>query len=327
MQTNELFAPRILVVSGKGGVGKTTVSSALALVAARTGRRVCVVEVDRKGTLARVLGGRQPGYDPVELLPGIWGITITAEDALAEYLRVQYHMRRMSWLFTSTHFVDYITTAAPGLKDILVLGKIWFLEQGRDARHEFDTIIVDAPAAGHLRTFLSSPMGLSDAVRVGPIRRQSAWLNEMLTDPSRTRVHLVALAEEMPVTETVETTHALGELGLSSGIVFANAVYAELLSKSQKAVLQDIVARGRSDQLIKAGDAVGLSLDSEDLDALLGYERFLSARRSIQASHLRRLKRSLDNPIVTLPFLFSAGLDLPSIETMADVIEDEVASL
>jgi len=131
MLVEEFLAPKILIVSGKGGVGKTTVAAALALVAARRGRKVCIAEVDRKGTLPRLFGGRELNYVPAELAPGVWGMSIVPEDALGEYLEVQYRMKRVSKVFTSTHFVDYITTAAPGLKDILVLGKIWYLEQGR----------------------------------------------------------------------------------------------------------------------------------------------------------------------------------------------------
>ena len=166
---DEFLAPRILVVSGKGGVGKTTVAAALALVAARNGREVCLAEVDRKGTLPRLFGGDRVGYEPRELAPGVWGINLLPDEALAEYLEVQYHMKRISRAFTGTHFVDFITTAAPGLKDILVLGKIWYLEQGRGVDQHFDTVIVDAPAAGHMVNFLQAPAGLSDAVRVGPI--------------------------------------------------------------------------------------------------------------------------------------------------------------
>src|SRR5918996_1035847 len=144
---DEFLAPKILIVSGKGGVGKTTVAAALALVAERNGRRVCIAEVDRKGSLPKLFEAANLSYEPSEMIPGIWGLALLPEEALAEYLAVQYHMRRVSRAFTSTQFVDYITTAAPGLKDILVLGKIWYLEQGRGgagSRYDFDTIIVDA---------------------------------------------------------------------------------------------------------------------------------------------------------------------------------------
>src|SRR5688500_15531150 len=149
MLIDEFLAPRVLIVSGKGGVGKTTVAAAIALVAARQGRTVCLAEVDRKGSLPKLFDAPGLDYSPKEMSPGVWGMNIVPEDSLAEYLEVQYHMKRISKVFTSTHFVDYITTAAPGLKDILVLGKIWYLEQDRsDSDMVFDTIIVDAPAAG-----------------------------------------------------------------------------------------------------------------------------------------------------------------------------------
>ena len=328
---DDFFEPKILIVSGKGGVGKTTVSAALALAAARQGRTVCIAEVDRKGTLPKLFGGGELTYEPRQMATGVWGMNIIPERSLGEYLEVQYHMKRISKVLTSSHFVDYITTAAPGLKDILVLGKIWYLEQGRAGgpnEPRFDTIIVDSPAAGHMLTFLQAPVGLSDAVRVGPIKRQSEWLVDMLTDPMRTRVHLVTLAEEMPVSETLETSEALeGRLGMSMGPIFANAVYSELLTEQELKLLQTVLEDGRADELIAPAKEVGLRLDDEDLDALVGYARFLEARRAIQQDHLQDLSDGVDEPVVELPFLFSAGLALPDIETLADAIEVRVEGL
>ena len=330
MLLDEFLEPRILLVSGKGGVGKTTVSAGLALVAARNGRKVCVAEVDRKGTLARLLGGSSVSYDPAELSPGVWGMNIVPEEALAEYLEVQYHMRRVSRVFSSTHFLDYVTTAAPGLKDILVLGKVWYLEQGRSkgVRHDFDTIVVDAPAAGHMLTFMSAPMGLSDAVRSGPVRRQSDWLIDMLRDPLRTRVHLVTLPEEMPVLETIETSEALrSRIAISTGAVFANAVYPHLFSRNEVTSLKRLAEDGEISELCSCADEVGLRLDREDIDSLVGYAGFLTARRTLQAAQLKTLRKEMDEPIVELPFLFSAGLELPDIETLADEMEEAIEKL
>ena len=329
MLLDEFLDPKILIVSGKGGVGKTTVAAALALVAARQGHKVCVAEVDRKGTLAKLLGGGRAGYEPSEVSPGVWGVNIVPDAALAEYLDVQYHMKRISRVFTNTQFVDYITTAAPGLKDILVLGKIWYLEQDRGgSRHDFDTIIVDAPAAGHMLTFLSAPMGLSDALRVGPVRRQSDWLIEMLQDATRTRVHLVTLAEEMPVSETLETAAALKErVGINMGPIFANAIYSELFNEQEERALARLLAEDAYASLITEGAEVGVSLDTNDIETLLGYSRFLESRRDIQAEHLRALRAGTDEPILELPFLFSAGLALPDIDTLADVVEQTIEKL
>ena len=330
MHADEFLRPRILIVSGKGGVGKTTVSAALALLAARQGRKVCVAEVDRKGTLADLFGGGELDYEPAEVSPGVWGMSIVPENALAEYLEVQYHMRRISKAFTSTQFVDYITTAAPGLKDILILGKIWYLERGRSSgpRHDFDTIIVDAPAAGHMLTFLSAPVGLSDAVSVGPIRRQADWLVQMLQDPKRSRVHLVSLAEEMPVSETLETAEALrNRLHIPAGAVVVNALYSRLFTRAEEQTLRSTDGNGLPGDVLARAKEVGLELDDEDVAALSGYARFLTSRRSIQAGHLRTLGKKITEPIIKLPFLFSSGLELPDIETLADALDNEVEKL
>lgn len=327
MRIDEFLAPRVLIVSGKGGVGKTTVAAALALVAARRGRTVCLAEVDRKGSLPKLFGAPHLGYQPTEMSPGVWGMNIVPEAALAEYLEVQYHMKRISKVFSSTQFVDYITTAAPGLKDILVLGKIWYLEQGRDTgtkQPHFDTIVVDAPAAGHMLSFLSAPIGLSDALQIGPVRRQSDWLLDMLRDPARTRVHLVTLPEEMPVSETLETAEALRtRVGIATGTVFANAVYSRLFTAAEAKRVTELDASDAG-SLITEAKAVGLDIDDDDIEALLGYARFLEARRAIQNQHLKELKKGVTDPVVELPFLFSAGLALPDIETLADRIELEI---
>ncbi len=331
MQIDEFLAPKTLIVSGKGGVGKTTVAAALSLVAARRGRKVCIAEVDGKGSLPRVFGRESLQYAPSELVPGVWGTNIVPEEALIEYLDVQYHMKRVAKIFTTTHFIDYITTAAPGLKDILVLGKIWFLEQDRRISghvYGFDNIVVDAPASGHMLTFLSAPMGLFDAVRMGPVRRQADWLIEMLRDPARTRVHLVTLAEEMPVSEAIETAEALrAKVGIETGPVFANGVYSELLTPDEEVLLVKMLAEGTTSELVEHATRAGIRLDEDDMEALIGYARFLIARRSIQSEHLRDLRNGIEEAVIELPFLFSAGIALPDVETLADVIEGRIEEL
>jgi hypothetical protein len=170
-------------------------------------------------------------------------------------------------------------------------------------------------------------MGLSDAVRVGPVKRQSEWLVEMLQDPKRSRVHLVTLPEEMPVSETLETAAALGgKVGISAGCTFANAVYQPLFTDEERALFDEISAEGSIDELCKAADRVGLSLDHLDLETLEGYEEFLWARQKIQDRHLYNLRKGASE-VIDLPFLFSAGLTLPDVEALADVIEAEVATL
>jgi anion-transporting ArsA/GET3 family ATPase len=331
MLLDEFFTPRVLIVSGKGGVGKTTITASLALSAARTGKKVCVVEMDQKGSLTTMFGRGSAGYEPSEIFPGVWAISVAPEEALLEYLDVQYHMKRISKAFTGVHFIDYITTAAPGLKDILVLGKIWYLERGREgggSKQDFDLVVVDAPAAGHMLTFLSAPSGLSDAVRVGPIRRQAEWLQEMLQDPLRTRAHLVTLAEEMPVSETLETSAALRDrIGIDVGPIFANGIYPEVFTPQQEELLKDIRSDGSLEELLTEAQRTSIALDSDDLEAFLGYADFLSARRAIQTRHLSQLTNGATEPIVELPFLFAARIGLPELEELADALEERIAKL
>jgi anion-transporting ArsA/GET3 family ATPase len=283
--------------------------------------------VDEKGSLPQLFGRGDLSYQPAEISPGIWGLNITAEEALKEYLQLQYRMRRLSNVFTHTHFVDYLATSAPGIQDLLVIRKIWYLEQGPKkggTPHEFDTIIVDAPAAGHMLTFVGAPRGIHDAVSVGPIRTQVQWVLDMIEDPKRTRVSLVTTAEEMPVTETLETQQALTErLGISLGPVFANGLYEGFFSKQERAAVADV----DPPTMISLAAEVGLELDAGDIAAGVSYARFLEARRSIQQKHMRTLKRGVDTPLVELPFLFSAGLGAPDIVTLADVIESRLEGL
>jgi anion-transporting ArsA/GET3 family ATPase len=171
-------------------------------------------------------------------------------------------------------------------------------------------------------------MGLSDALRVGPVKRQSDWLIGMLRDPQRTRVHLVTLPEEMPVTETLETAEALQDkVGIDMGALFANAVYTELFTEDEVELLDERDASDRRAELIESAKAVRLMLDDADVDELIGYARFLQARRRIQSGHLTEIRNGVKEPIVELPFLFSAGLALPDIENLADVIEQRIDEL
>ena len=156
-------ASRVVIVAGKGGVGKTTVTAALATAAARTGMSVLIVEVEGKSGLAACFGEAPLTYEEAELRPRVRARTLTPDDALLEYLE-GHGMRRISKRLTRSGALDVVATAVPGMKDILVLGKVKQLEQARAA----DLIVVDAPAAGHAISFLLSARGLLDAVRVGP---------------------------------------------------------------------------------------------------------------------------------------------------------------
>src|SRR3954452_17832909 len=221
---------RLLIVAGKGGVGKTTVSASLARMAARAGLTTLIVEVEGKSGLAALFGARESlTYDEVVLAPGggprgwsdVRARTLTSDDALLEYL-VDHGMKRISKRLANSGALDVVATAVPGIKDILVLGKVKQLERANTA----DLIILDAPAAGHAVTFLMSARGLLDAVTVGPIRAQATDVIELLSDPTRCQVMLVTLPEETPVNEVVETAFKLEDrVGVSLAPVVVNGMY------------------------------------------------------------------------------------------------------
>ena len=222
-------ASRVLIVAGKGGVGKSTVSAALARAAARAGLSTLIVEIEGKSGLSSLFGRPPFGYDEVELHPGggpegaadVRARLLTPDDALLEYLE-DHGLHRVTRRLLSGGALDVVATAAPGIKDILVLGKVKQLERAGVA----DLIVLDAPAAGHAITFLRSARGLLDAARVGPINTQATEVLEMLTDPGRCQVVLVTLPEETPVNELVDTAYSLeDEVGVSLGPVVVNGLY------------------------------------------------------------------------------------------------------
>ena len=221
----------VLIVAGKGGVGKTTMAAALARMASQTGRSVLIVELEGKSGITGAFGlDEDLGYDEVELQPALGAgqgavraRRITPDDALVEYLE-DHGLRRVSKRLVSSGVVDVVSTAIPGIRDVLVLGKIKQLERERIA----DLIVVDAPATGHAITFLTSASGLVNAARGGPLRTPGREVVELLADPSRCRVILVTLPEEMPVSETIESAFTLEDkAGVQLGPVIVNATDPE----------------------------------------------------------------------------------------------------
>lgn len=205
-----LTAANVVVVAGKGGVGKTTVTAVVARAAAAEGQRVLVVELDGKPTLAEALGG----------VAGVEVCHISPAAALEEYL-VEHGFKRAAKRLAATGVIDVISAAAPGIDDLVVLGKIKQLER----RGDYDTILVDGPAAGHAVTLLTSPAGLLDAVRGGPVRSQAAEVTAMLHDPARCRVVLVTVPEHTPVNELIDTALTIEDrAGVQLGAVVVNAV-------------------------------------------------------------------------------------------------------
>jgi anion-transporting ArsA/GET3 family ATPase len=295
---------RVIIVAGKGGVGKTTVAAALATAAARAGRSALLIELEGKSGLAATFGRPSLEDREFEPYPGVRVLPIAPDAALVEYLE-DHGLGRISKRLMSTGAIDVVSTAVPGMKDILVLGKVKALQNARAA----DVIVVDGPAAGHAVTFLLSPKGLLDAVRVGPVLTQAMEVTEMLADPERARVMLVTLPEETPVNETVETAKVLIDpMGLSLAPLVVNGLYP---SRSLETDPERIRA---------AASSAGVSLPETEVDHLALAAEFHTRRRALQTAQVERLAASLDLPQVHLPFLFTAELGPAELEVLADAL-------
>src|SRR6476661_5710095 len=217
-------ASRVMIVAGKGGVGKTTVTAALAVAATRAGLSVLIIEVEGKSGLAACFHQPPLTYEEAELRPGLRARTLTPDDALVEYLR-DHGLRRLGKRLSNSGALEVVSTAVPGMKDILVLGKVKQLERAGIA----DLIVLDAPAAGHAVQFLMSARGLQDAVKVGPVQKQATDVVELLSDPTRCQVLLVTLPEETPVNELVDTAFAIEDrAGVALGPIVVNACLPEV---------------------------------------------------------------------------------------------------
>ncbi|HEX4244154.1 MAG TPA: ArsA-related P-loop ATPase [Acidimicrobiales bacterium] len=319
----------VLIVAGKGGVGKTTMVAALARMAANEGLSVLVVELEGRRGISSAFGdGGDLGYEGTVLnAAGVHDLDddgdeetvmaggtvharmITPDDALLEYL-ADHGLRRVSKRLQSSGVLDVVASAIPGIKDILVLGKIKQLERSGIV----DLILVDAPATGHTMTFLSSASGLLDAARGGPIRTQAADVVELLTDPARCQVALVTLPEEMPVNEVVEAAYQLEDkVGIALGPVITNACYAPLAGLDHPAAEE-------------AADA-GVTLDDAVVAALEEARLFRVTRQDLQREQLERLATELPLPQLQAPFLFSATIGPEELDTLAASLAAGIAEL
>ena len=300
-----------MIVAGKGGVGKTTVTATLATAAADAGLSVLIVEVEGKSGLAACFGRPPLGYEEAELAPHVRGRTLTPDEALLDYLE-NHGLRRISKRLVRSGALEVVSTAVPGMKDILVLGKVKALEHERAA----DLILIDAPAAGHAVSFLMSPRGLGDAVRVGPVSKQSTDVIEMLSDPARCQVMLVTVPEETPVNELVDTAFQLEDrIGVQLGPVVVNSCYP------------DPGLPASVDEVQRLADELGVFVSPRETTDLVAAAEFRRERYVLQQEQADRLAARLPLPQVRLPFLFTAELGPPEIGTLAGTFAEHVEEL
>ncbi len=316
MDPEQFFtASGVIIVAGKGGVGKTAVTAAMAMAASTSGVRTLVIEVEGKSGLASLFESATFSYDelhlvePSEVHAGITARTLTPDEALLDYLR-EHGLQRISKRLVSTGAVDLVSTAVPGIRDILVLGKVKQLERSG----EFDLILLDAPAAGHAISFLRSASGLADAVKVGPINAQSVEVLRLLHDPARCRVVLVTSPEETPVNELIETAYDLeDDVGVALGPVVVNGVYPEL--------------DGLSVEPARAAQDAGVTLEPGEAEMLAASSAFRAARTALQRTQLDRMAHELPLPQLRLPYVFTSDLGRVELDLLSERVLSAVEAL
>ena len=290
----ELLDKELLVVIGKGGVGKSTVAAALGVAAARAGRRTIVAEVAGRDDVTRTFGGHDGGYGERELAPNLSHISIDPQHALEEYLHEQLPLGLLAGLVGRSEMFLLFTAATPGMRELLSMGKVWQLTRS------YDLVILDAPATGHGVAMLTAPQTFAAAARVGPVARQGSEIDALLRAPERTGMVVVATPEEMAVTEALDVRDMLRrELGHGPGRVVVNGVLPRRFT---------------------AADAAALEADSGD--PAVTSALWLHDRSGAQRPQLGRLRRGLPGvPSTSLPFLFADELSGADVERLAGMLD------
>jgi anion-transporting ArsA/GET3 family ATPase len=302
-----LLRKRLIFVTGKGGVGKSTVAAALGMAAARRGRRTILADMSGEGGALSAPRQRADALREVEVEPGLSTVSIDPQDAMDEYLRLQ--AGPVGGLLGGSAIFQYLAAAAPGLRELVAIGKIWELAQPERLRRGargYDLVIVDAPASGHALALLRTPGTYSGIARAGPVAEQARAIQRLLSDHRRSGVLLVAVPEEMSVNEALDIRAELArDPGMAVDAVIANRVYPARFSDR---------AAHRCSAALKSPH--GLQAETALRAALSEH-----SRRRFQEAELDRLGAGIGSPPLELPFQFSSRLGRVGLERLADVIE------
>ncbi len=312
---NELLDLKLIFVTGKGGVGKTTVASALALLASTRGKRVLICEVDAKGDVAGFYEAPPTGFNEKEILPGLFAMTMDTEASLREYLKLQLRIPVVGRIGPLAKAFDFVATAAPGVREILTVGKLCYEVRERS----YDLIVVDAPASGHIVGQLAAPQAINNLVKVGLIRTQTDWMLEILSDHRTTGLVAVCTPEEMPVNETIELAERIKtETTVQLSSVVVNRVLPELFGRQEEEVFDSLASEGPAARL---NELVG-----GDSGPVLAAARLAVTMRRTRSTHLVRLREGIDEavPMLYLPYLFTRSHGLRTTRQVAASLGEEL---
>jgi anion-transporting ArsA/GET3 family ATPase len=304
---------RIIFVAGKGGTGKTSVAAALCLLAARRGKQVLGVEVDAKGDLAGALGSKGASFKAEVVQPGVSVLALHAEESFQEYLRLYFKVPRLARMTPLSRVFDFIATAVPGPRDMLVTGKIAFEERRRDdaKRPVWDLIVVDCSASGHILAQLRAARSMLELVRGGLIRSQIEWIDSVISDARRTTAVLTALPEEMPVVETIELNRDIAKQHtVHVGLCVLNRMPPEALPAPARRVLADL-ATANADVRAKVPAVAHIGADLELAERLY---------KSAQAQ-ARQLRAEIGLPVIEVP-LVAARTGLATSRAVASSLRE-----
>jgi anion-transporting ArsA/GET3 family ATPase len=308
---SSLLDKRLIVVTGKGGVGKTTVAAALGLAAARLGKRTIVAEVSEQERLSGLFGRRALGHREGKLADGLHGISIDPDRAKEEWLRYQLKSSALAGLLGGSRIFHYLTAAAPGVDELVTIGKVWDLaqlERRVGGTRPYDLAIVDSPATGHGVALLRAPRTYAQIARVGPIAKQARSIHNFLADSQTTGVLAVALPEEMPVNETIDLRAGLrSDMGMDIHTTVVNAVLPDRFKGREAKRLASL--DGRLSDAARGAVATALSE---------------YGRASEQREQMERLRREGGAPLVSLPFLFEPDLGPAEVRQLSEHLESEL---
>jgi anion-transporting ArsA/GET3 family ATPase len=311
----DLLDRKLLFVTGKGGVGKSTIAAAMALLAAERGKRTLVCEFDAKGNLADFFETGPTKFAPREILPNLFAMSMDTEESLKEYLTLQLKLPRMARIGPLARIFEFVATAAPGVKEILTVGKVtWEVIQ-----QHYDLVVVDASPTGHIVGQLEAPQAINELVHMGLVRQQTDWLIEVLSDPARTGLIIVATPEEMPVNETIELAGRIeAETNVNLAAIVVNRVLPELFGRGEEEVFERLREPEPEDALVAAaGRPVRPIMDAAELAVTL---------RRTRAGHLERLRAGVPSeiPLLYVPYLFARSHGLRSTRQIAEALSAEL---
>jgi anion-transporting ArsA/GET3 family ATPase len=312
----DLFDHKLLFVTGKGGVGKSTVAAALALLASQRGKRTLACELDAKGNLADFFEAGETDYTPREVQPNLFAMSMDTEASLQEYLRLQMRLPAIARIGPLARAFEFVATAAPGVREILTVGKpVWEVREGH-----YDLVVVDAVATGHIVGQLAAPQAINELVHVGLIRQQTGWLIDILGNKQTTALVIVTTPEEMPVNETIELAARVeDETDVALSTIVVNRVLPELFGRGEEEVFEELRQPAAVAALAEA--------TSGPVEPVMEAARLAVTMRRTRAGHIERLRSSIDSsiPLLYVPYMFMRAHGFRTTRQVAEALSAELS--